>query len=440
MAEALEAPLAEALEASAGLDDPYEFFPPKTNQPFDEILKYVYKNQSFPQPYFKERTAQYAQHLWEAAEKGFGSGLEIGDEYKAALNKNIWQFAAAKTNAELKHITEALLDKEGKMRTESDFRAEANKIANLHNGTLKTEKDTALRSGQMAYKWKDLQDTKDIFPFAEFDAVIDNRTTDLCYSLHGIVVPADHPFLLTYWPPNHFNCRLNVRKLRRGAPTPDDKLQYPKIDENFKINLAEANTALPLKGGYFKNLDPGIIDPENIDWINPLWKKLSRFGKNGEMKIHERADKNRYQEHIALSETLSRKNHKIDLMPEISSNNIQARRLFYPELSPENKKNPDARFDGELADFKLPETGSKTAIQNSLYSTNLKEAAVCIIRLSPGAYRLRDVFSTLRGSFKFDDNYKNIKTVVIVIDEGHVIIIPRAFTKSKNFYKIIDAL
>lgn len=62
-------------------------------------------------------------------------------------------------------------------------------------------------------------------PFWMYDAVIDSRTTQLCQSLHGTILPVTHDFWKTRYPPNHFGCRAGVRSLtrrqaeRRGGAT-----------------------------------------------------------------------------------------------------------------------------------------------------------------------------------------------------------------------------
>lgn len=64
-------------------------------------------------------------------------------------------------------------------------------------------------------------------PYWMYDALLDARTTELCRSLHGTILPADHPWWRSRYPPNHFGCRSGVRSLtqagaeRRGGVSPD---------------------------------------------------------------------------------------------------------------------------------------------------------------------------------------------------------------------------
>jgi SPP1 gp7 family putative phage head morphogenesis protein len=53
-------------------------------------------------------------------------------------------------------------------------------------------------------------------PFFQFDAVIDDRTTEPCRTWDTTILPAEHEFWLRAWPPIHHGCRSSVRSLRRS--------------------------------------------------------------------------------------------------------------------------------------------------------------------------------------------------------------------------------
>ncbi len=85
---------------------------------------------------------------------------------------------------------------------------------------------------QMAYqsgRWAQLQDpeVRATHPYLMYDAVLDNRTTEICRTRNGTVLPADDPWWYRNWPPLHFNCRSGVRPLteaeaaRRTIGRPD---------------------------------------------------------------------------------------------------------------------------------------------------------------------------------------------------------------------------
>lgn len=58
-------------------------------------------------------------------------------------------------------------------------------------------------------------------PYGMYDSVGDNRTSDLCRSLDGLVYLLDHSFWKSFLPPNHHGCRS-----RRIALSKDDVKEY----------------------------------------------------------------------------------------------------------------------------------------------------------------------------------------------------------------------
>lgn len=76
---------------------------------------------------------------------------------------------------------------------------------------FRTNIQTAYSAGRQA-EMND-PDTLAVRPFWLYSALMDMRTTTLCRSLNGTVLPADHPFWKTHTPPLHFNCRGAIRSL-----------------------------------------------------------------------------------------------------------------------------------------------------------------------------------------------------------------------------------
>lgn len=214
----------------------------------------------------------------EAFAKEYVKGLSTGFkkiDYKTAdsrmyerLTKDVYQFSAAKNYQQLKSLAQALVNEEGKLRTFAEFKQAAYAINDEHvNQWLKTEYDTAIASAQMGGKWEQIQENKELFSLLEFDAVMDNRTTDLCGGFDGVVKPVDDPFWASYYPPNHFNCRSTVRQLSEGTITPDNKYSVPdNIPAMFRVNLAEKGMAFPPGHAYYKGC-PEEVKQQAVKWI-----------------------------------------------------------------------------------------------------------------------------------------------------------------------------
>ena len=105
---------------------------------------------------------------------------------------------------------------------------------------------TNMQSAYMAGRWKEMKEAADSFPYWEFIAVTDNRTTDGCMALNGVVLDSNHSFWKENYPPRHYRCRSRVRAVnetqmkRRGLRvTPDSKVAKVKPAKGFDSNPGE---------------------------------------------------------------------------------------------------------------------------------------------------------------------------------------------------------
>lgn len=82
-----------------------------------------------------------------------------------------------------------------------------------------------LQAGYAAGHWQQIQETKDDFPFLLYDAVNDHRVRPEHAAWDGTILPVDHEFWATHYPPNGWNCRCSVVPLTEedadamGGPT-----------------------------------------------------------------------------------------------------------------------------------------------------------------------------------------------------------------------------
>ena len=88
--------------------------------------------------------------------------------------------------------------------------------------------DTNLRTSQAVGKWHSFQRTKRLLPYLRYSAVMDRRTRPSHGVLHNIVLPVDHPFWQSAFPPCGFGCRCVITALsrsqaaRRGVSSNED--------------------------------------------------------------------------------------------------------------------------------------------------------------------------------------------------------------------------
>lgn len=97
---------------------------------------------------------------------------------------------------------------------------------------LRTIYDTNLRMAWAAGRWARLQANKANKPFLRYSAVLDRRTRPAHARWHGTILPIDHPWWRTHFPPNDWGCRCAVVAYSAGqlaargwspsaAPPPD---------------------------------------------------------------------------------------------------------------------------------------------------------------------------------------------------------------------------
>lgn len=111
---------------------------------------------------------------------------------------------------------------------------------------LNTIYRTNLQSAYMAGRFEKMKAVTDEFPYWEFVAVQDNRTTDTCKHINGVVLPANDGFWKTNYPPRHYLCRSRVRAVSadqlksRGIEVSDsDKYKDVKPAKGFETSPGE---------------------------------------------------------------------------------------------------------------------------------------------------------------------------------------------------------
>jgi len=242
--------------------------PPKNIQAdLVKMAESIWKTKGIPSNINNPVTRYYVDAFWKAVEKGYGEVLS-GIEYDTPdfnmlshLQKNVYQFSAAKNYQQLKSLTQALVNEDGNLRTKKEYFDAAYAINDEHVNTwLNTERDTAIASGQMASKWVDIEADSDTLPLLEFDAIMDERTSAICSSLNGVVRPVEDDFWNIYYPPNHFGCRSTARSHDSGKKvTLVNDIVYPdKMPEMFKVNLAKDRLVFPPKHPYWHGLPEDI--------------------------------------------------------------------------------------------------------------------------------------------------------------------------------------
>ena len=122
-------------------------------------------------------------------------------------------------------------------------------------GRLKTIFRTNVQSAYAAGQWDQIQAQKDVAEYLMYDAVDDHRTRPQHAAWDGTVLPVDHDWWTTHYPPNGWNCRCGVIQL--AAEDLDDLGLTPiaKAPAGGTSNWTNPRTGKVEK--VEKGLDPG---------------------------------------------------------------------------------------------------------------------------------------------------------------------------------------
>lgn len=159
----------------------------------------------------------YFKKLGKGLDTAYNPKLEFYDgDLAHSLKTNILEFSAFK-EASFRNSLLELLTEKGKLPTWSEFRKQALATSRLYNvNWLATEFNQTVATANMARKWQEFQDTKDLYPNLQYVTAGDERVRDKHKKWDGFIAPIDHPIWQKLYPPNDWGCRCDV------IPTDED--------------------------------------------------------------------------------------------------------------------------------------------------------------------------------------------------------------------------
>lgn len=115
--------------------------------------------------------------------------------------------------------------------------------------------ETNMRAALAAGTWEAAQRTKDFMPHFMYRTMRDERVRPLHKAWDGLVLPIDHPFWRTHFPPNAWGCRCRAFQV-------DDELveKYRRAGFNIKTTAPEIKMKLWERDGQRIEVPVGI-DP-----------------------------------------------------------------------------------------------------------------------------------------------------------------------------------
>jgi SPP1 gp7 family putative phage head morphogenesis protein len=205
------------------------------------------------------------------------------------INRNLYNFAGAKTYQQLTAFNDMLKGPDGKLVSFPDFRKNIEEYRSTALGIdeqynknwLYSEYQNAVNSGLGAKRWDEFQQTADLFPNLEYRTVGDALVRHEHAELNGIIKPINDPWWDTYYPPNDWGCRCRARPT---ADQPTEITPDVEIPEMFQNNVGKSGEIFTEDHPYFtengikkSNVSDAVSQVMKDDYLSsqlPLYKQL----------------------------------------------------------------------------------------------------------------------------------------------------------------------
>lgn len=343
------------------------------------------------------------------------------------LTQNVYQFSAAKNWQQLKDMT--LVMSEGdRLLTESEF-IERVRVMNLkyNEDWLRTERNTAIAGGQMAGRWAAFENDSDVITILEYSTVGDGNVRASHAALDGVRKPKDDPFWNSYYPPNGWGCRCDVIALtdRKAAPTPNEKISLPDVQQMFKTNLAKEGLIFPKEHPYYN----GIPKPElrkAISYLPPKNSYHATKGLNGKkIEVHILHNDAELAGNLNVADDLIKQGYQdVKLLPDFHEKEAGLRKKFLPDgYKQQNiKKNPDACITDQegrkmVCDFKVLQ-GERNFAHRIAQAAEQAEYAVVKLDFVPEKLGLSSIKRSVEVQMT---EYASLKGVIVLRKDGDLL-------------------
>lgn len=198
-----------------------------------------------------------ANRLTEGVYSGYGKNLNsvlyLSEDYKMlyALRDNVYIFSGAKEYQQVRDISSMLTDN-GKIVPFNEFKKQATAKFNEYNvNYLNAEYNSAIAQSRTASQWLDIEATKGLFPYLQYQTAGDGRVRPEHASLNGIIKKVGDPFWNKYMPPNGWNCRCDVIQLDEGTVTDTKNLVVENVPDIFQFNAGKERIVFSKEHPYF---------------------------------------------------------------------------------------------------------------------------------------------------------------------------------------------
>jgi SPP1 gp7 family putative phage head morphogenesis protein len=302
------------------------------------------------------------------------------------LTSDVWHFSAAKNYQQLRDLTTALKDGEGKLRGWGDYREAAAKVCEKYNRVwMQTEYRFAIAASQTAARWTEFEKEADVIPNLQYQTVGDSSVRADHARLDGVVRPVGDNFWQTHYPPNGWNCRCEAIQAPGGPEMVTQSVPDVPVPAMFRTNLAQTGVIFPKEHPYYSGV-PRAELRKAIAWLPPENTYQSVVIGDYEIDIHPLHGKGEVSRNVETSYMLLKHEPtaKLKLLPIIEEKDFAVKDKFYPKdyIEKFKLKNGDTLYNGRVAEYEEP-SGKGRSISNSIRGGK-EQSDFVILRLPDG--------------------------------------------------------
>lgn len=229
----------------------------------DELIEQIFEGIITPIELPKNLYLEIAEVLKSGLYQGFKADLDTFDSSSlkgtliSEMRENTYIFSGAKTFQQTLEMSDALYAGD-KIKPFGLFKEDARAIFDKYNvNYLAAEYETAIGQGQSAEKWADIEADKDTLKYLRYNAVMDERTSPICASLNGLILPVNDKRWDICAPINHWRCRCILDQLDEAPPMKksESKKKFDAavalMDDSFKMNPGKTGEVFDKSHPYF---------------------------------------------------------------------------------------------------------------------------------------------------------------------------------------------
>lgn len=208
------------------------------------------------------------------------------------MRDNIYVFSGCKTFAELRELSDLLIDGKGEIKSFSKFFQDVRQVHNTYNKAyLESEYLLATQSARAASYWQEIEKDGDEFNL-QYRTAGDDKVRLDHQALDMITLPPSDVFWSKYYPPNGWRCRCTAIQVRKSRYPVSDSAKAIEsgneaTGEMFRFNPGKDKTVFPSHHPYFK-------DKEVVNRVNRFLGDEDERNALRVMKA-SKSDVNRYR-------------------------------------------------------------------------------------------------------------------------------------------------